>query len=626
MTHRRARLYDLLLALYPADFRARYGRAIRDFHRDRVDVARVAGDSMLALWISITIDTLQSAAAERARTFISGDTTMGSLFQDLRYALRGLARRPAFACMVIATIALGVGANAAIFSVVDGILIRPLPYPDAGRLVTFGHEPPQWLTSDPNFLDYHRDVHSLDGLAAYVNREATLTTDDNPQRIRAVRASEDFFPVLGVRPLIGRVFAADEYTPRVAQVVVLSYSLWQRDFGGDRSIVGRSVRIEGVPRTVIGVMPPQFEFPEARTDLWMPLPRFNPDSLGDRAGNYLFMVGRIKPGLSIDRVRSEANAVARRIMDDYPEKFDPARPLKPHITRVVDDLVGGTKPYLFALLGAVGFVLLIACANVANLLLVRGEGRQKEMALRSALGASGSRLTSQLLVESGLLALTGGALGLFLAWAGMRGMLALAPASLPRRDAIEMDWRIVAFTAAVAIATGILVGLLPARRVATSNAADVLKDGGRVVSAHGGAKSVRRLLVVAEMALAVIATSGAGMLLRSLWHLQSATLGFEPRGVLTARVSISPREYDDARSAIFFDQLMTRLRAIPGARVVGAAGWLPVVDAGGLWGYRPDGGVYPEGRWPSAVPQQATPNYFAAAGIPLLAGRDFTGG
>jgi putative ABC transport system permease protein len=548
---------------------------------------------------------------------------MNTLAQDLRYAARGLSRRPGFTAMIVATIALGVGANAAIFSVINGILIRPLPYQQPEQLVAFAHEAPQWLSSGPDFIDYQRDVRSLSGLAAYVQREATLSTSGDPLRVRAVRASDEFFPVLGARPLLGRLFAADEFRPAVAPVVVLSYSLWRRAFGADPAIVGHTVRIEGIPRTVVGVMPAQFEFPEARTDLWMPLPRFNPDSAGDRSNNFLFMVGRMKPGVTLDRVRTEASTVAQRIVRDNPANFDPAAPLRPHITRVVDDLVGGTKPYLFALLGAVGFVLLIACANVANLLLVRGEGRQREMALRSALGASGARLTRQLLVESGLLAAAGGALGLFLAWGAMRAMLAAAPASIPRRDAIEMDWRVVAFTATTVIATSLLIGLLPSRRAAKSNAADALKGACRVVASTGGARAVRRALVVAEMALAVIATSGAGMLLRSLWNLQSAKLGFEPDSVLTARVSISRAQYDDARASVFFSEALDRIRAIPGVRAAGAAAWLPIVDAGGLWGYRPEGGSYPDGRWPKAVPQQVTTGYFAAMRIPLLAGRNF---
>jgi hypothetical protein len=281
------RVYRLLLRLYPADFREQYGRAMADFHRDRVATARRAGDSMVALWLRTCADIAASALAERARDAVPGAVVREQVAQDVAYAVRGLTRRPGFAAIVIATIALGVGANAAIFSVVNGVLLRPLVYPHADRLVSFGHEPPHWLTSDPDFLDYHREMRTLDGLAAYTRREGTLVASSaaDPQRVRVVRASEDFFPLLGVAPTAGRTFVSDEYNSRISQVVVLSYSLWQRQFGGDPRIVGRKVSIEGAPRTVVGVMPQFFGFPEQRTDIWMPLPRFNPDSLGDRANH-----------------------------------------------------------------------------------------------------------------------------------------------------------------------------------------------------------------------------------------------------------------------------------------------------------------------------------------------------
>jgi putative ABC transport system permease protein len=619
------RVYRLLLRLYPAEFREQYGRAMMDFHRDRVAMARRRGDSMAALWLRTSADMLASALAERLRALVPGAIAREQIAQDAAYAARGLGRRPAFAAIVISTIALGVGANAAIFSVVNGVLLRPLIYPHADRLVSFGHEPPHWLTSDPDFLDYHREMKTLDGLAAYTRREATLVASpaSDPERVRLVRASEDFFPVLGVAPVVGRTFVGDEYVPKIAQVVVLSHSLWQREFGGDPRIVGRKISIEGAPRTIVGVMPQFFDFPEARTDIWMPLPRFNPDSLSDRANHYLFMVTRLKPGVSVERARGEASTIAQRIMRDNPRNFDPQRPIVPRLTSVRDDLVGGTRPYLFALLGAVGFVLLIACANVANLMLVRGESRQREMAVRSALGASERRLLAQLLVEASVLAVIGGALGLGVAWAGDRALVSLAPASIPRLDAIGIDWRVLAFTGVVSIATGVAIGLLPAWRAARGNAIDALKDGGRgVVNRHVG-RGVRGMLVVAEVALAVVTLSGAGMLLRSLWHLQSYDLGFDPRATLTAKVALSAREYTDERSTIFFDQVIGRLRAIPGVREAAAAKWLPVVDAGGLWGVAQEG--KPESaQWALAVPQNVTPGYFGAMGIPIIAGHDFT--
>lgn len=546
---------------------------------------------------------------------------MSWFLRDLRFGARAYVRRPVFTLIVVATIALGVGANAAIFSVVSGILLRPLPYPHADRLFSFGHEAPEWLTSEPDYLDYRHQMQSLDGLSAYTRSEATLTNGDNPQRVRLVRASDGFFRVLGVHAMLGRTFQADEHVPRPAQVAVLSDALWRRGFGADPSIVGRTIRVDGVSRVVVGVMPAQFDYPEARTDLWMPLPNFNPDSLGDRANYYLFMVGRLKPGVTLARARVEAAAIAGRIMRDNPQHFDPARPLVPHLSAVSDDLVGKTRPYLFALLGAVSFVLMIACANVVNLLLVRGEGRQKEMALRSAIGASRTRLTWQLFAESSLLAAGGAALGLVLAWGGGRGLRALAPSSIPRLDAIGIDWRVVMFTALVACLTAILTGVLPALRASRVRAGEALKDAGRVVGAHGGGGAVRRTLVMAEVALAVVAVGGAGMLLRSLWNLQSHALGFAPHHVLTAGVSIARTDYDDAHAAVFYDQLVTRIRAVPGVRDVGAVGWLPVVDAGGLWGYRVEGADYTTTRWPDAVPQQITPGALSAMGIPLLAGR-----
>ena len=549
---------------------------------------------------------------------------MSWFLRDLRFGLRAHARRPIFTLIVVATIALGVGANAAIFSVVSGILLRPLPYPHAERLFSFGHEPPQWLTSEPDFLDYRREMRTLDGLSAYTRTEATIADGDTPERVHLVRASDGFFRLLGVHAALGRTFQPDEHVPRPAQVVVLSDALWRRSFGADPSIVGRAIRIDGVSRVVVGVMPPRFDYPAAATDAWMPLPDFNPDSLGDRSNHYLFMVGRLKPGVTLAKARAEAAQVARRIMLDNPQNFDPARPLVPHLSSVSDDLVGTTRPYLLALLGAVTFVLMIACANVANLLLVRGEARHKEMALRRAIGASRSRLTRQLLAESSLLAAGGAALGLALAWAGGRGLRAIAPASIPRLDTIGIDWRVVAFTAIVAAVTALLTGVLPAVRASRVRAGEVLKDAGRVVGAHGGGRSVRRALVMAEVALAVVAVGGAGMLLRSLWNLEARRLGFEPRDVLTAGVSISRTDYDDAHADVFFEQLVTRIGALPGVRAAGAVGWLPVADAGGLWAYRVEGTDYTTARWPDAIPQQITPGALAALGIPLLAGRAFT--
>jgi putative ABC transport system permease protein len=626
MTPRDEQLFRLLLRLYPAEFRARYGRAMLDFHRDRLAAARHAREPMTLLWLRAFLDAARSAPAEHVHTLTRDDAVLQTIFHDFAYALRGLVRRPAFTTIVVATMALGIGANAAIFTVVNGVLLQPLPYPHADRLVSFGHEPPQWLTSEPDFLDYHRELRAFDGLAAYTRQEATLTSADHPERLQGVSASEDFFPLLGVAPLLGRSFSSDEFSHRPASVAVISYALWQRQFGGDRSVVGRQLPINGVPRTIVGVMPPRFAYPEARTDLWMPLPRFNPDSLNDRDNHYLFMVGRLRPNVRIESAFAEANGVAKRFMREFPHLYNPREPLTPHLALITDDLVGPTRPYLFAVLGAVGFVLLIACANVANLLLVRGESRHKEMAVRSALGASRFRLLAQLLTESVLLTSIGGALALLIAWAGDRALVALAPGSIPRLDEIRVDWRVVAFTAAVTIATGLLVGLVPGARGSRDSSSNALNHAGRTTGTQGAARGARRVLVVIELALAVITLSGSGLLLRSLWNLQHEELGFDPRSVLAADVALPDRSYDPARATIFYEQLLTRLRALPGVTSAGALGWLPVVKAGGLWGALPEGRAFVPGQMPGVVPQQMTPGAIRAMGLTLHAGRDFAAG
>jgi len=623
MTPRAERIFHFLLRIYPAEFRDRYGRAMRDFHRDRLTAARLAGDSIALLWLRTILDTLRSAAAEHLHALLREDAVTLTILQDLAYAVRGLLRRPGFTAIVVATMALGIGANAAIFTVVNAVLLQPLPYAHPEQLVTFGHEPPQWLTSAPDFIDYHRELRSFTGLAAYTDREATLTNPDSPERLRVVRATEDFFPVLGVKPLVGRTFLPDEYASQQSNAVVLSYGLWQRRFGGDRSIVGRTIPIDGVQSTVVGVMPPRFAYPRPRTDLWMPLPRFNPDS-SFRGAYYLFVVGRLAPNVTIAGASVEASGMAKRIMHEYANLYNPREPLKPKLSSVRDKVVGASEPYLLALLGAVGFVLLIACANVANLLLVRSETRHREMAVRSALGASRFRLLVQLLTESILLDSIGGALALLLAWLGDRALVALAPGSIPRLDEIRLDWRVVLFTATVALTTGIIVGLVPGIRASRDNAADTLKESGRATGGQRTRSAVRHALVVAELALAVITLAGTSMLVRSLWNLEGARLGFEPRGVLAGDVALPGRDYDDAHARLFYEQLLTRLRSVPGVVAAGAAGWLPVVGVGGLWPVTQEGHPYPPGQAPQATPQQITPGYLGTMGIPLLAGRDFT--
>ena len=620
------RLIRALIRFYPAAFRERYGSAMLAFHHERLREGRLA-------WPRIVIDHLVSATAEQLRALrdrrraVRSDTDAGRssmLRQDIRYALRGLTRQPMFAAFVIATIGLGVGANAAIFSVVNGVLLRPLPYPDADRVVSFGHTAPSWLASAPEFFDYKRDVRSFESLAAYTTTEGNLSTPEEPERVAVAVVSPEFFAVLGLRPMLGRTFAPGEDVVTPATVLVLSYGLWQRRFAGDSAIVGKTIQFGGTPRTVVGVMPRYFDYPASRTDVWLPMARFKPDSLGDRSNHYLAMVGRLRAGVPLERAVNEASTVARTMTRDFSASYDPSAPLVPVIARVRDGLVGATRPYLWTLFGAVGFVLLIVCANVANLLLARGEGRRKEMAVRTALGATRGRILAQLLTEAAVLAVAGGGLGLALAWSGTRALVAAAPPTIPRLAQIELDWVVLAYAACTSTMAGILFGLVPAARAARQAPADTLKAGGRT-SHQIASRRMRRALVVTEVALAVVMLTGAGMLLRSLANLQRADLGFEPRGVFTAKVSPSPNVYDEQRAVVFYAQLLERVRAIPGVRSAGAAGWLPVVEFGGLWGLLAEGQSYdrlPQG--PMAVPQQVTDGYFAAMGLSVIAGRAFT--
>jgi putative ABC transport system permease protein len=619
-----------LVRLYPRDFRERYGGELLQFHR-----ARMRDNPSLLARIGIVADHLISASALRLQhpasslrlpaVLLSSDEDSMNLRQDIHYAIRSLAKRPAFAAVVILTIALGVGANSAIFSVVNGVLLKPLPYPHADRLVFFGHQPPQWLISDEQYLFYRDNLRTVEFFAAYTKNEGNLATNAEPERVNIAATTLDFFKTLGVSPMLGRTFAPDENLVRPATVAIISYGLWQRHFGADPHIIGSTINVEGVPRTVVGVMPASFEYPNTETSIWLPLRRFYPDSLGGWGNHYLFGVARLKPGVTPERAQSEANTLARRIMADHPDVFDAkGAPLTPKVNALRDELVGKTRPYLVALLGAVGFVLLIVCANVANLLLARGEGRRREMAVRTALGASHRRLVAQLITESLVLALAGGILGLGIAWAGCRALVAIAPDTLPRLEEVRVDWIVVSFSFAVSLIAGLIFGLFPAVRSSLQPPASNLM-GGRTPAQQAGAHRVRSALVVAEVALAMIMLTGAGMLLRSLVNLQRAEMGFDRRSVLTAQVSPNLRTYDDARVARFYQDLLPRLRAIPGVRSAGAAFWLPVVGVGGLWGIEVEGKSYPPGQGPDAVPQTITPGYFAAMGE-RVNGRDFTDG
>ncbi len=631
------RWYRRLLALYPARFRDRFGDEMLDLYRDR---AR-RGDAESPRWPRLVLDVLATAPLEHAReigrrrrergddptlsrsNLQMGDGMLWSIQQDIRYALRSMIRKPAFSAVVLLTLSLGIGANAAIFSVVNGVLLHPLPFRGADRIVSFTHLDPYWSVSEPEFMDYQRDMRAFERLAAYNTQDASLTGGNEPARVTVARVSTEFFRILGVQPQVGRGFTADEYTSKASPVILLSDGVWRARFGGDRGIVGKDVMINGRPRTVVGIMPPRFDFPTTATGIWSPM-RLNPDSLWTRNNHYLSMVGTLAPGMSIARARTEAITLERRWMKDFPETYFPGKPFVANITTITDSIIGDTRPFLLALLGAVGFVLLIACVNVANLLLARGESRRKELAIRTALGASRRRLVRQVLTESALYAMGGGALGILFAWWGQRLLIAAAPSSIPRLGEVHIDATVMAFTFVVSLATGMLFGLVPALRGSRENSADTLKEGGKTSASGTGFRSARSALVVAEVALAVVMLTGAGLMLRSLWKLQGTDLGFNPSQLLTMEIALPPAAYPEGRAVDFYHDLVSRVQAMPGVRAAAAVRWLPMDGSGNIWSIFIDGRVVKAiSEAPSAAPQQVTPEYFKAMSIPILHGRGF---
>ena len=617
------RLIGLLLLLYPRSFRERYGEELVAFH-----VARTRTRISAGAFVRIILDHVRSALLLRlgfGRRF--GEERrgrLGSLQRDIHYAVRTLRRRPSFTVVVLFTLALGVGANGAIFAVLNGILLRPLPYPDASALVSFRHAAPQLLTSQPEYMDYRTGMRSLVGLAAFTEGEANLLTLEEPERVAVAAVTPDFFGVLRVPAGVGRTFAAGDDEPAAPAVAILSDALWQRRFGGDRGVIGQSIQVNGRLRTVIGVMPRDFDYPRARTDVWLPLPRIRADSLGDRAHHYLDMIGRLRSGSSPSEALAEATRISRGMLLQNPTRYDPQNPPVPLISRVTDNLTGATRPYLLALFGAVSVVLMIVCANVASMVLARSGSRGSEMGVRLALGASPRQLLGQLLVESLVLSFIGGVLALGVAWSAHRALIAMAPATIPRLDEISLDWRVVVYIFVVSMVAGVAFGIVPALRAAKTAPVEMIRRATRA----GTDQTSRRMheaLVIAEVALAVVILAGGGLLLRSLLTVRNTDLGFEPAGALTMKVSLPQTSYDEQRATQFYELLLSRVATLPGVVAAGASATLPVIDQPPVWGVLAEGQSYERlQQGPTAVPQQVTPGYFDAMGLKVSRGRAFT--
>ena len=554
---------------------------------------------------------------------------MRTTVQDLRYAIRTLTRERLFTLMALTTLALGIGANSAIFAVVNTVLLRPLPYRDAGRLVLIEDVIPALsregiLATPQDFLAFERDSRAFSSLAAFTFKSVDLTGIGGPERLRSIRASAGLFEVLGVQPFLGRGFTQTEDRPG-SSVAVISYGLWQRRFGADPGIVGRVVSLDRQPAKILGVMPKNFEFPLPgmrfgdKYDVWMPM-GFTPFELATPGLYNYEMIARLRPGVSVQQAQADAHTVAHGVWEKYPPQVRAEATLDAQVTPVKQQVVAGSRRFIWMLAGAAGFVLLIGCVNIANLLLGRAAGREIEFAVRSSLGAGGARLLRQLLTESVLLGIIGGTAGLLLAmW--LVGVLArVIPDSVPRAAGIALDWPVISFTAALSILTGLLFGAVPALVGARSTESARLRGATRGTAAGYGHTRLRGFLVLSEVTLSMVLLIGAGLLVRSLVALQTVKPGFDIEHVLTARVSLPSSGYADAASIReFYQRAIDQLGALPGSRAAGAATADLLNPARGRLFVVKNPAV------PAAVSSHAEVmgNYFEVAGIPLKRGRLF---
>jgi putative ABC transport system permease protein len=556
---------------------------------------------------------------------------MTRFIQDLRYALRTFLKRPGFTAVAVLTLALGIGANSAIFSVVNSIVLRPLPYEDASSLMVFwgnlhNNNLNEIELSAPELVDLQQQTKSFENIAAYTIQGFNLSGLDQPERLRGALASANLFPTLGVNATLGRTFLKEEDQFERDQVVLLSHALWQRRFGSDPLIINKKITLDNQPVTVIGVMPAGFKFPEKDTELWRPL-ALSPGLLTEdnRGSHFLNVLGRLAPTVTQAQAQAELDTVTARMTQDHKEIYRSG--FSAAIRSLRDDKVGGSlRNALFLLLAAVGLVLAVSCANVAHLLLANAASRQKEIAVRTALGASRFRIIRQFLTESLLLSSFGGLVGLTLAIWGVRILVVLIPKDTPRIEEIALDYRVVFFTLGVSVLTGFLFGLVPAFQAAKSDLNDSLKEAGRGTGQSPARQRLRNALVVSEVALALVLLIGAGLMIKSLQRLQDISPGFSPHQLMTMRVALPGSKYEKfSQGQAFFEELFDRLQARPEVKSVGAINLLPFGGGGG------DRSFFIEGRTVSKAEESPdeqvrfiSAGYFNAMEIPLLKGREFT--
>ena len=561
---------------------------------------------------------------------------MTNLGQDARYAWRVLRKSPGFTAVAVLVLALGIGANTAIFSVVNAVLLRPLPFDQPDRLVVLWHLPPQasfpgvpiFSVSPANFLDWRSQSHSFEGMSAYGFGRYILTGNGQPESIRTVAATSGLFSILHAQPLLGRVFLDGDVEPGQDHEVVLSYGLWSSHFGSNPDIVGKNIQLNGQAYTVVGVMKPGFGFPvdtdpTTAPQMWKPL-AWTAAERAIRDDHNYDVVARLKPGVSLQQAQAELETISNRLAQQYP-KDDKGWGATAISLR--DDLVGDVRPALLILLGAVAFVLLIACANVANLVLAKTLSRGKEVAIRTALGASRRRLLQQVLSETVLLAVAGGALGLIFAHYGMLLMVKFLAQQLPRATEIGLDGPVLAFTFGISLLTGFAAGLLPALRLTKEDVNQALKQGlGRTASDSSGTRT-HSVLVVTEVALSLMLLIGAGLLMRSLWMLHNVNPGFDANRVLTMDLSIPQSKFASPQQQVtFFQRVLDRVRALPGVQSAGVIDCLPLSEYGSHQPVQMEGrAVVPMAEQPEVDMRMISTGYLSAMHIPLVRGRDFNG-
>jgi putative ABC transport system permease protein len=548
---------------------------------------------------------------------------MDNFWQDLRYGMRMLLKHKSVTAIAMLSLALGIGANTAIFSLVDAVLLRPLPFHEPDRLVMVWEEAsrigfPRNTPAPANYADWKAQNQSFEDLAALRYGSYNLTDENEPEKVEAQAVTANFFPLLGVAPVRGRSFAPEEDQPEGNKVVLLSYSLWQRRFGGDPELIGKELLLDGQQHTVIGVMPSGFQFLAKETDMWLPM-AFTARDLANRGGHYLTVVGRLKSGVTLAQGQDDIAAITHHINEANPT---PGFELGSVVISLREQLAGNVRPMLLVLLGAVGLVLLIACANIANLLLARGAARYREIAVRTALGAGRHRIVRQLLTESMLLAVAGGVAGLFIAWLSFSFLKQIIPSSMALNANVQIDAKVFGFMLLLSLFTGIIFGLTPALQAARIDLNVVLKQGGGRTGTGAGHRRLRGALVVTEIALALVLLVGAGLLIQTFLRLRALDIGVNPENVLTLRTSLPRSKYSELPKRVaFYEQVLERVRALPGVVAAGYTSAVPLTWKGGTNGFTVEGADPQPGQ--DANTRQVSAGYMETMNINLRQGRFF---